>query len=74
MREIRGGRCIGILEVGDIAFAISYDKVGVAIAVKVGECRRAVRPHRNTVQWIVRAGAFRKTGDGRGADVLKIVE
>ena len=45
LRETRGSHRTGILEVCDGAMAISDDKVVVAVTVKVGEGRRAVRPH-----------------------------
>ena len=69
----RGGRA-GVLEIVQGAVEFPDDGVEVAVAVEVGEARRAVVPHIEAVERIGGAGAL---GEGRRngrAGVLEIVQ
>ena len=69
----RGGRA-GVLEIAQGAAEFPDDGVEVAVAVEVGEARRAEEPHIDAVEWIGGAGALGEGRRGGRAGVLEIVQ
>ena len=61
----RDGRA-GVLEIVQVAVLFPDDGVEVAVAVEVGEARRAEEPHIDAVQRICHAGLLREQRDGGG--------
>ena len=61
----RGGRA-GVLEIVQGAVVFPDDGVEVAVAVEVGEARRAAEPHIDAVERIGGAGLLRERRDGGG--------
>ena len=69
----RNGRS-GVLEIVQDAVDFPDDGVEVAVAVEVGEARRAAGPHNDAVERIGGAGTFGEGRCNRRAGVLEIVQ